>query len=100
MHGWLNDFTGLAISDYLRKHAALIGYVVLLIVCHTTMQYQTQKDYKTIVDLRYEVKVLKFKSLALSAKITQNSRRSQVERIVKASGLEIHTPNMPVIVIE
>lgn len=92
--GLLREF----FSDF--RNVRVVLFAVGLVMVHITSGHWINKKLGRIAKLKVEVRDLRNKSLALSTIITQNSRRSQVEKIVTHEGLPIHTPNAPIIVIE
>ncbi len=86
-------------EDFFVKNLSFIIVLVLVMILFISQRYTVLRRISELERLKVELKDAKFESLNISSDLTEISRRSQIERMVEKSGLDIEETNEPVYVI-
>lgn len=71
----------------------ILGAVMLLF---TSQRYKVLRRISEMENLKRELKDAKFESLNISSDLTELSRRSQIEKMVERSGLDLEPTKEPI----
>ncbi|MDR2765365.1 MAG: hypothetical protein LBB90_10105 [Tannerella sp.] len=86
---------GILKEDFVRRHAEMIGLVVLLSLLYIGNRHACLMKLWEIDRLQQQLKDVKYESVALSGQLTGSNRQSQIEELVKAQGLDLETAKTP-----
>lgn len=86
-------------EDLFAKNLSFIIMLVVVMILFISQRYTVLRRISEMERLKVELKDAKFESLNISSNLTELSRRSQIEVMVKNSGLELETTKEPVYII-
>ncbi|MDR1813358.1 MAG: hypothetical protein LBR18_00705 [Tannerella sp.] len=86
---------GIFKEDFIVRHTRIIVLVVILFFFYISNRYTCLLKIREIDRLQMQLKELKYESLSISSKLTENTRPSQVEELVKRQGLDIKKSTTP-----
>lgn len=93
---FLYIITGGALKgEFVVKHMRLIIWVVFWVLLYMGNQLSFRAKLLEIGHLQQELKELKHESVTLAGHLTGSNRRSQIEELVKAQGLELESAKTP-----
>ena len=87
-------------EDFVVKQSKLLIMIAVCFVLFIGNRYSCLKKITQIEDLKKELKDLRYENLVLLTKLTEKSRLSQIEDLVKSKGLNLSNSNGPVYEIE
>lgn len=94
---FINIFGGnILTGDLFAKNLIFILIMVFVMLLSTSQRYTVLRRISEMEDLKVELKDAKFESLNISSNLTELSRRSQIEKMVESSGLELEPTKEPV----
>lgn len=83
-------------EDFFSKNLSFIIMLVVVMILFISQKYTVLRRISEMERLKVELKDAKFESLNISSNLTEISRRSQIEKMVESSGLELETTKEPV----
>jgi uncharacterized membrane protein YcjF (UPF0283 family) len=86
---------GILKEDFVVKHTRMIILIVILLVFFIGNRYTCLIKLREIDRLQRELQDVKIESIDISGQLTGRNRRSQIEQLVKAQGLEIESAKTP-----
>jgi len=86
-------------EDFVIRHTKMIVLVVVLFFFYISNRYTCAIKIREIDRLQIQLKNLKYESLSISSQLTENTRPSQVEDLVKRQGLKIEKSTTPPFII-
>jgi cell division protein FtsL len=86
---------GILKEDFVVKHTKMIVLIVLLLFFYISNRYTCIIKLREIDSLQEQLKDTKFEALSISARLTGNTRPSQVEELVKRQGLGLEKAKTP-----
>lgn len=95
---WLNG--EILRSGWLRKQYKLIALLSILTFIYILGGYRSMQQHHRLSDLKSEVKDIKFEYLTISAKRSELTRQSQIERSLKERDSEVARNKRPVVLIK
>ena len=87
-------------EDFVVKQSKLLIMIAFCFVFFIGNRYSCLKKITQIEDLKKELKDLRYENLVLLTKLTEKSRQSQIEELVKSKGLNLSCKNGPVYELE
>ena len=93
IQSWLNG--DLLRSKRLRAQYPLIGLIVGLVFIYILTGYQSVKQQHRLTDTKKEMLDAKFRYMTISAKLTDNTRQSQVTETLRAYGSTLQENTKP-----
>lgn len=94
---FVHVFGGSILTGYFFvKNLAFILMLGVVMFLFTSQRYTVLSRISEMENLKRELKDAKFESLNISSDLTELSRRSQIERMVEGSGLDLEPTNEPV----
>ena len=87
-------------EDFVVKQSKLIIMIAVCFVIFIGNRYACLKKITQIEDLKKELRDLRYENLVLLTRLTEKSRQSQIDELVKAKGLNLSCSNGPVYEIE
>ena len=97
MHIISGTFLG---SDLFRRNWLFIVVLILIVLAHITHRYICIEKVSRIEKLQKELEDEKYKTLVISSDLTQISRQTQIEKMMKEKGLNLKQLSEPVYKIE
>ena len=82
-------------SRKIREQYPLIGLIVGLIFLYILTGYQSAKQQHRLTDTKKEMLDAKFRYMTISAKLTDNTRQSQVTETLRAYGSTLQENTKP-----
>lgn len=86
---------GILSEDFIVKHTKLVVLIVALLFVYISNRYTCTIKLREIDSLQDRLKEVKYEAQSVSAKLTGNTRPSQVEELVKRQGLELEKAKTP-----
>ncbi|MDR1381247.1 MAG: hypothetical protein LBJ47_07180 [Tannerella sp.] len=86
---------GILNGDLVVRHTRMIVLVVFLFLFYISNRYSCIIKLREIDHLQEQLKETKFEALSTSARLTGNTRPSQVEELVKRQGLGLERAKTP-----
>jgi cell division protein FtsL len=86
---------GMLKEDFTLKHTKMILLIAVLLFFYISNGYTCLIELREIDKLQIQLKDLKYEALETSAKLTSNTRPSQVEELVKKQGLDLEKATTP-----
>lgn len=86
---------GILKEDFIVRHTKMIVLIVILLFFYISNRYACTIKIREIDRLQTQLKDVKFEALSISAKLTENTRPSQVEELVKRQGLDLEKAKTP-----
>ncbi len=86
---------GILKEDFIVKHTKMIVLIAILLFFYISNRYTCLIKLREIDRLQRELKEVKFEAFSVSAKLTGNTRPSQVEELVKRQGLKLEKAKTP-----
>lgn len=83
-------------DDIFSKNIAFILLMVFVMILFTSQRYTVLSRISEMERLKVELKDAKFESLDIASKLTEISRRGQIEVMVESSGLDLEPTREPV----
>ena len=90
---------GVLTEEFIVKQAPLFITVILLVFLYIGNGYSCQQKINDIAEMKRTLRNLQYESLAISSKLTEHIKRSQVEELVEKMNLDLKMPNTPAIKI-
>ena len=91
---------GILSEKFIAKQGKLFALIIVLLIFSVSNRYTCQQKITEIENLKAKLLDLQFESLSISSELTRHIKRSQVEEMVLQKGLDLKTPNSPIIKIE
>ena len=91
---------GILSEEFIAKQGKLFAVIIVLLIFSVSNRYTCQQKITEIENLKAQLQDLHYESLSISSELTSHIKRSQVEDMVMQRGLELKTPNSPIIKIE
>jgi hypothetical protein len=85
---------------FFRRQYLLVGLLVVLSILYINNRYESEKMMKRIGELKREIKDAKYESLTISAELTEISRQSNIEDLLRKKNMQLKTGDRPPIVIK
>ncbi|HNZ61974.1 MAG TPA: FtsL-like putative cell division protein [Paludibacteraceae bacterium] len=82
------------------KQIGLLVMIVGLFIFYIGNRYEYESELTYQNKLKKEVQDKKYESLSISAELMQVSRQSNVEKMLKERGIELHEPVSPLVVLK
>lgn len=82
------------------KQIGLLIMIVVLFIFYIGNRYEYESELTYQNKLKKEVQDKKYESLSISAELMQVSRQSNVEKMLKERGSELHEPVSPLVVLD
>jgi hypothetical protein len=82
------------------KQIGLLIMIVVLFIFYIGNRYEYESELTYQNKLKKEVQDKKYESLSISAELMQVSRQSNVEKMLKERGIELHEPVSPLVVLD
>ena len=70
-------------AQFVRRQLWLIVIVVVFVIIYVASRYQCQQDMIKIANMELELKDAKYRALSISSKLTERSRESHVQKLLK-----------------
>ncbi|MDR2775488.1 MAG: hypothetical protein LBC19_12260 [Tannerella sp.] len=86
---------GILKEDFIVKHTNMIVLIVFLLFGYISNRYSCIMMLREIDRLQEQLKDVQFEALSTSARLTGNTRPSQVEELVKRQGLGLEKAKTP-----
>lgn len=86
---------GILSADFIVKHTKMIVLIVILLFFYISNRYTCAIKLREIDHLQAQLKELKYEAQSVSAKLTGNTRPSQVEELVRQQGLDLEKAKTP-----
>ena len=86
---------GILKEDFIIRHTRMIVLIVVLFFFYISNRYTCLEKIREIDRMQAQLKELRYESLSISARLTSNTRPSQVEEMVKRQGLDIEKAKTP-----
>jgi cell division protein FtsL len=86
---------GILKEDFVVKHTKMIVLIVLLFFFYISNRYTCIIKLREIDSLQEQLKDAKVEALSISARLTGNTRPSQVEELVRRQGLGLEKAKTP-----
>jgi hypothetical protein len=86
-------------EDYVIKQWKLILWIVFLFLIFISNRYACVGKMAEIQDLNDSLKLLQYENLALSTRLTTQSRQLQIENLLKEKGIDLSISKTPAIEI-
>ena len=87
-------------EDFVVKQSKLLIMIAICCVIFIANRYSCLKKITQIEDLKTELKDLKYENLVILTKLTERSRQSQIEELIKSKELSLSGSNGPTYIIE
>lgn len=81
------------------KQIGLLIMIVVLFIFYIGNRYEYESELTYQNKLKKEVQDKKYESLSISAELMQVSRQSNVEKMLKERGIDLHEPISPLVVL-
>jgi hypothetical protein len=81
------------------KQIGLLIMIVVLFIFYIGNRYEYESELTYQNKLKKEVQDKKYESLSISAELMQVSRQSNVEKMLKERGIQLHEPVSPLVVL-
>jgi cell division protein FtsL len=82
-------------EDFVVRHTKLIVLIVILLFFYISNRYTCMIKLREIDRLQDELQEAKFEASSVSAQLTENTRPSQMEELVKRQGLKLERTKTP-----
>jgi cell division protein FtsL len=86
---------GILSEDIILKHTKLAVLIVCLLFVYISNRYTCIIKLREIDRLQDHLKEVRYEAQAVSARLTGNTRPSQVEELVKRQGLDLEKAKTP-----
>ncbi|MDR1724355.1 MAG: hypothetical protein LBR84_10520 [Tannerella sp.] len=86
---------GILKEDFIVRNTKMIVFIVILFFFYISNRYSCNIKIREIDRLQEQLKDLKYEALSVSAQLTENTRPSQVEELVRKQGLDIEKAKTP-----
>jgi cell division protein FtsL len=86
---------GMLERSFFTRHIKMIAVVVSLLIGYINNNYYCIAKLREIDRLQEQLKDVKIEALSMSARLTGNTRPSQVEDLVKRQGLGLERAKQP-----
>ncbi|MDR1102560.1 MAG: hypothetical protein LBL42_02265 [Tannerella sp.] len=86
---------GVLKEEFVLRHTKMIVVIILLVVVYIGNRYSCLLKLREIDRLQRELRDVKYESVALSGQLTGSNRRSQIEALVEAQGLNLESAKTP-----
>ena len=87
-------------SRKIREQYPLIGLIVVLVFLYILTGYQSVKQQHRLTDTKKEMLDAKFRYITISAQLTDVTRQSKVEEVLKQQGSHLEENRIPPTKIE
>lgn len=88
-------------AESIHRQRWLIFWIVFLVIVYVAMRYNVEQDMIRIDALKEELKDAKYRALAASSQLTEQSRESNILRLLKESpDSTVHVADQPPFIIE
>lgn len=98
IQSWLNG--DVFRSKRFREQYPLMGLIVALIFLYILTGYQSVKQQHRLTDTKKEMLDAKFRYITISAQLTDVTRQSKVEEVLKQQGSHLEENRIPPTKIE
>lgn len=81
--------------EWVVRNLGFIVYLTILIFFYIGNRYSCEKTIRDIVDVKRELKELRFESITTASELMSLSRMSEVSKMVKEKGLDLNESREP-----
>ena len=86
---------GILKEDFILKHIRLILLVAVLLFFYVGNRYTCLLKLRQINELQKELEYIKYESIDIASRLTDNNRLSQIEQLVESQGLKLESAKSP-----
>ncbi len=87
-------------KNFIRKQYKLILLMAFLAVVYVNNRYECETQLAHAIELKKQIKDLKYESLTLSAQMMGVSRQTSIMQLLNEKGIQLKEAKTPAIVIE